>query len=513
MGNPDASSPTTEVVAERMDTSTALQRLGQSPDPEAWRAILDAHGMAILNLARRITGDATLAEDVCQETLLQIRADAARYQPMGEGPGVEASARGWIMRIACHTASKMLRRRDGARRREARAAAVGVASVPSAAEAALSREQAELVRHEVTGLSGPLREAVCLHYYAGLPYADLAATLACSAEAAKKRVQRGVERLRKRLVSRGLVLGLGALTAQLAGGVAEAAQATAATATTATAVAFEVQRQATWQALLNSSQQAAFSYAAQFGGAALMSKTSLMIAGVAVFCLTGVTSYFISDAKDETQRAQTAALEQNVTQLQQELTSARKELEPLRAGLADLKDQNLALKMQVAETQDKLASFNGERGGHMRDAIAWKADAKGMPPEVAMMVKGMLKDAHVKLDVDGVKELIELGVEPEDLQEGDEEKAEVTEGDGVTKKGGLQVKRFKLPGGGEGKIVTHMMVLGEDGEVQVGPEGKVQIHGFDIGDGEGRGEVVIRLDGHRKAEKKAAPPPKIKDDF
>ena len=78
MGTHDASPSAPEMVAPRMDTSTALQRLGQSRDPEAWRAILDAHGMAILNLARRITGDAALAEDVCQETLLQIRADAGR---------------------------------------------------------------------------------------------------------------------------------------------------------------------------------------------------------------------------------------------------------------------------------------------------------------------------------------------------------------------------------------------------------------------------------------------------
>jgi hypothetical protein len=35
-----------------MDTSTALLRLGEGRDPEAWRAILDAHGMAIGTAAK-----------------------------------------------------------------------------------------------------------------------------------------------------------------------------------------------------------------------------------------------------------------------------------------------------------------------------------------------------------------------------------------------------------------------------------------------------------------------------
>jgi len=489
-----------------MDTSIALQRLGRDRDPEAWRAILDAHGMAILNLARRITGDAALAEDVCQETLLQVRADAARYRPMGEPAEVEASARGWIMRIACHTASKMLRRRENARRREARAVARGAPSVASAADVALSREEAELVRHEVAALSEPHREAVCLHFYAGLPYAELAASLTCSVEAAKKRVQRGLERLRSRLGSRGLVIGIGVLTAQLSGGVAEAAETAA---TTATAVALDAQRQAVWQALLNSSQQPVFSCAAQLGGAALMSKTTLAASAAVLFCLTSLSAYYISSAKVDAQQAQTTALQQNVEELQQQLAATQEQLGALRTDLADRQDENLTLKMQVAKTQDELASLKEERGNGA--GFAFQTDGK-MPPEIAKMVNGILKNAEVNVDVNEVIELDEIAPDAEPADPRKDNETDATDADEEAKKG-FKIRRFKLPGGGEGKIMTKTMVLGTDGELlKKMKEGNVKIQQFDMGNGEGKGQVIIRMHGGPK-EPKSQEPPKVKDDF
>jgi DNA-directed RNA polymerase specialized sigma24 family protein len=103
-----------------MDTLSALRRLAASQDPEGWGAIQDTHGPGILNMARRITGDDALAEDVCPESLLQIRPHAEQYRPVGEPTDQEATARGWVMRVACFKAFKMLRAR--AQRREARVA-------------------------------------------------------------------------------------------------------------------------------------------------------------------------------------------------------------------------------------------------------------------------------------------------------------------------------------------------------------------------------------------------------
>src|SRR5687768_15801406 len=97
-------------------SATALRRLAAGRDAESWAVILKLHGTDILNTTRRILGDAALAEDACQETLLQIRDRAGQFR--GNGPDADASARNWIMRIACNTALHMLRQRKRAHKRD-----------------------------------------------------------------------------------------------------------------------------------------------------------------------------------------------------------------------------------------------------------------------------------------------------------------------------------------------------------------------------------------------------------
>jgi hypothetical protein len=66
-----------------------------------------------------------------------------------------------------------------------------------------------VVRREISGLPKLLRSAVCLHFYGNMTYPELSAALECSEKAARKRVERGVQRLRLRLASCGLAIGAG----------------------------------------------------------------------------------------------------------------------------------------------------------------------------------------------------------------------------------------------------------------------------------------------------------------
>src|SRR5215510_8311320 len=98
--------------AHPMPTAEALGRLARARDSEAWSAILHNHGVSILRLAHRITADSSLSEDVCQETLLQIRANAGNFRPPQPPSDPEAAARGWVMCIAYRTALRMQRTRQ-----------------------------------------------------------------------------------------------------------------------------------------------------------------------------------------------------------------------------------------------------------------------------------------------------------------------------------------------------------------------------------------------------------------
>ncbi|MCZ7648411.1 MAG: hypothetical protein M5U26_24655 [Planctomycetota bacterium] len=69
-----------------MNSAEALKRLARQRDLEAWTVLLERHGAAIQRVSRRILGDDALAEDACQETLLQLRDRAGAFTPRPSMP-------------------------------------------------------------------------------------------------------------------------------------------------------------------------------------------------------------------------------------------------------------------------------------------------------------------------------------------------------------------------------------------------------------------------------------------
>jgi RNA polymerase sigma-70 factor (ECF subfamily) len=271
------------------DTAEALRRLANARDPSAWEALLERNGADILRIARRILGDHALAEDACQETLLQVRAHAGAFKPPSSPEEAPYAARAWVMRIATCTALNMLRSRARERRREERVvqatARNGETATASPAARHLREEEAECLRREVAGLPGELRETIILHFYGGLDYRALSLALSCSAEAARKRVQRGLERLRTRLALLGLVFTMGELTSGLSGQTAQAAEAAAgglASGLGAGAEALDAAHLAAWKALLGSPLAPKLAGIVSLGGMSIMAKISLSLAAVAL---------------------------------------------------------------------------------------------------------------------------------------------------------------------------------------------------------------------------------------
>jgi len=274
--------------SEGMGTPEALRRLAQTRDPEAWAALLHRHGPEMLRLAQRITNDPGLAEDVCQETLLQIRQHAGKFRPP---PAEQAplAARTWIMRIAYHVALKLLRTRRRAAAREVREEVVARsrAAGPGPLERAVSREEAQALRHEVEALPESLRLPVMLHFYGEMDYPELSAALECSQATARQRVHRGVDRLRRRLALLGIALAVAEIPALLAGGTAQAAEVSAALSTATGAVTLEAGRFAAWEALLNSPAAPSLTGVLPSGGLPPALKLTL---GVAAAVLAGAVA-------------------------------------------------------------------------------------------------------------------------------------------------------------------------------------------------------------------------------
>lgn len=147
-----------------------------------FEAIVGQHGPMVLRVCRAVLGWAD-ADDAWSETFL---AALRAYPELPAGANVEA----WLVTIAHRKAIDVTR--AAARR------AVPVAELPED-PAADQPGPADLdLRAALAGLPRKQREAVAYHYLAGLPYAEVAAILGGTAEAARRAAADGIAKLRHR---------------------------------------------------------------------------------------------------------------------------------------------------------------------------------------------------------------------------------------------------------------------------------------------------------------------------
>lgn len=151
-------------------------------DLPPFQHLLDAHGSEVHRFLAASAG-IRAAEDLWQETFL---AALRAYPDLGRSSNLRA----WLFTIA---RSKLV---DGWRR-EARGPEP-MAELPETAAQDRSAPGTGLWRH-VRHLPAGQRDALALRYGADLAYRDIAALLACSEDAARKRVSAGLAALRRRL--------------------------------------------------------------------------------------------------------------------------------------------------------------------------------------------------------------------------------------------------------------------------------------------------------------------------
>ncbi|HUD84602.1 MAG TPA: sigma-70 family RNA polymerase sigma factor [Candidatus Saccharimonadales bacterium] len=173
---------------------------------------------------RQLGGDTHLAEDVCQA----VFADLARKAGQLTG---RASIAGWLYTSARFAASKTVRSEVRRRNREDAASAVKqeTSNVPWA-------ELRDLLDTAMSELAEKDREAIVLRYFEARDLAVVGATLGTTENAARMRVDRALDKLRRVLEKRGVTATGVALAAALAASTADAVPPGLASAVAATAV-------------------------------------------------------------------------------------------------------------------------------------------------------------------------------------------------------------------------------------------------------------------------------------
>jgi RNA polymerase sigma-70 factor, ECF subfamily len=168
-----------------------LLALAGRGDQAAFEAVYDRVAAPVYGLIRRVLRDSAQAEEVAQETLLEVWRTAARFDR------ARGSALAWVMTIAHRRAVDRVRSEAAATAREARVvAAAAPALADEVAEAVESSLEAERVSRCLDGLTELQRESITLAYYSGYTYPQVASALGVALGTVKTRIRDGLKRLR-----------------------------------------------------------------------------------------------------------------------------------------------------------------------------------------------------------------------------------------------------------------------------------------------------------------------------
>ncbi len=201
----------------------------------AFAELVHRHVDLVYSAALRMVRDAHLAQDVTQGAFLALAQNASQLAD-------RSVLSGWLHRTAQNLAANAVRSEVRRRAREQEAATMNelLAGAPDAPW--------EQIAPHLDAALGELgesdRDALLLRYFERKTAQEMARTLGISDEAAQKRVNRAVDRLREHLAKRGLAAGAAGLAAIITANAVQAAPAgllvtisAAASALTATTLA------------------------------------------------------------------------------------------------------------------------------------------------------------------------------------------------------------------------------------------------------------------------------------
>jgi RNA polymerase sigma factor (sigma-70 family) len=209
-------------------------KLIDHPQPEARDAtaafedLVQQHSGWIYAAALRRSGDMHLAEDVTQAVFIVLWQ---RWRQLPHGTPLAP----WLFRVMSYALSNAMRHEQRRRRRERTAAAMRPLLDPSPSSD--SRGVSLDIDEQLAHLKRRDREAILLRYYEGQSFAEMGRGLGIGEDAARKRVDRAIAKLRARFARRGSQLSATALGGALAANAAAPARTVALTSPSANAVA------------------------------------------------------------------------------------------------------------------------------------------------------------------------------------------------------------------------------------------------------------------------------------
>ncbi|EGD54263.1 ECF RNA polymerase sigma factor SigK [Gordonia neofelifaecis] len=174
--------------AEQLERLLALVATG---DRDAFATFYDRTGSRVYGMVLRVLRDPGYSEDVTQEVFLQVWRDAGRFDAR------QGSPVSWVLTIAHRRAVDRVRSETSTSARESRYGMRELAEVVAGVDdEVVARDAGDRARECLGTLTELQSEAVCLAYYEGFTYREVADRLAVALPTVKSRIRDGLKRLR-----------------------------------------------------------------------------------------------------------------------------------------------------------------------------------------------------------------------------------------------------------------------------------------------------------------------------
>jgi RNA polymerase sigma-70 factor, ECF subfamily len=188
----------TEFVSDEVNQERDSEWLRKiaAGDRAAFAEFYDAHSTLMFSIACKILGDAGEAEDVLQETFLQIWEKAKNFDPQ------LGKASSWISVLVRNRAIDRLRsaqRRNRLGDAAENEFAVAQENSETVNDTLHGREKAKLIQAAMKELPGEQRRAVELAFFSGLTQDEISKKLDEPLGTVKARIRRGLLKLRDQL--------------------------------------------------------------------------------------------------------------------------------------------------------------------------------------------------------------------------------------------------------------------------------------------------------------------------
>ncbi len=164
----------------------------ESIAPDVFSDLYEAHAVAALGLALRLTEDRALAEDAVQEAMLRVWRSAASLH--------FGNVRGWVLRIVARESLRLMKSRQREKKRAENATALRLVRIADSPCEIAERENAHvLLRSVMARLSVSERRLLSLHYEAGMSQRKMSAAIGAPQQSISYRLNHVMNRLRSEL--------------------------------------------------------------------------------------------------------------------------------------------------------------------------------------------------------------------------------------------------------------------------------------------------------------------------